>query len=106
MPQRKTRKLSVRAYFPLAMSASRLFNVFSSSPTLAGVPFGQFFVGQDRVEVVEPVCPAASKLAFANRNTETTRMNDPNVFFMISAPERTRGRPAEISSRLTESPGL
>ena len=76
-------------YFPLAMPASRFFNVSSSSPTLAGVPLGQFVVIPVTAEVDKVVCPAASKLAAANKNKEATRMARSTLFFMISAPERT-----------------
>jgi hypothetical protein len=45
-------------------------------------------------EVDEVVCPAASKLAAANKNKEATRMTQAIVFVMISAPERAEpGRP-------------
>src|SRR5215469_11778570 len=106
MPQRKTRKLSVRAYFPVAMSTSKFFNVSSSRPTLAGVPFGQFFVGQVTAEVGGAACPAASKLAAVNRNKETTRMTRPSVFFTISAPERTRAGPGRNLKQAGRIPGI
>src|ERR1700722_9955283 len=107
MPQRKTRKLCVRAYFPLAMSASRFFNVSSSSPTLAGVPLSQFFVGQVMAEVGEVACPDASKLAAAGRKREATRTTQPHVFFMISLQSgREPSQPETQLGRLAESAGL
>src|ERR1700722_408717 len=93
MPQRKTRKLSVRAYFPLAMSASRFFNVSSSSPRLAGVPFGQTFVGQVTVEVGEAACAAASERAVEYRNRAPTRLSHTTGFFITLLRDPMRGGP-------------
>src|SRR5437868_1297825 len=50
-------------YLPLARSLSRLNRTFSSSPTLAGVPFIQPFVGQKTLARVAVFCANANAVS-------------------------------------------
>jgi hypothetical protein len=71
-PQRKIWKLSTSMYLPVATSLSKLANVASSRPTLAGVPFGQPFVGQVTVGLVGAFRPRASKIVIGNKTNKPT----------------------------------
>src|ERR1700692_270472 len=61
-------------YFPLARSASKLTRTFSSSPTLAGVPFGHPFVGQVTVGLLLALGPPANKNMTGVKSTKATNI--------------------------------
>src|SRR5439155_16143878 len=82
VPQRITAKLSTREYLPLARSPSNSARIFSSSPTLEGLPFAQPWVGH----LVTP--DRASKLRALRSVTCASRMQLINmrtaaVFFLV-----------------------
>src|SRR5215469_7100235 len=71
-------------YLPRARSPSKLSRADSSSPTLAGVPAGQPFVGQTTVERFVAVWAAAAGDIVRNRTTYTIAMLRWGRFFINS----------------------
>lgn len=71
-------------YLPRARSPSKLSRADSSSPTLAGVPAGQPFVGQTTLERLVAVWAAAASDIVRNRTTDKIAMLRRGMFFINS----------------------
>src|SRR5450759_4553399 len=65
-------------YLPLPSPSSKLSRTFSSSPTLAGVPFVQPFVGQGTLGRAAAFCANATEVSGSEMHNMRRRIpNDP-----------------------------